>query len=408
MGASFRLNSIWMLGGNALYALAQFLITVVIVRLGDVEQLGIFSLAVAITAPVMLFSNMGLRVLWVSDVRELYEYQRLKALRFVSSVFGVALCFALSVYYGEWLVSTVILLIAISKAFENQSDIIYAHYHRVRKQNVISESLLLRSFSGLIAFSIGMYLNGLVLACTLYTMAWALVYFALDRVRLSKDYSELRGIEFSRLWPVVLVGVPLAASFSLINLNLNIPRFIIEREMGVYYLGVFSAIYFFVQMGSVVVNSIGQVLLRDLAELYSKGDAIGHLTVVGRVLGFVLVFSLIGTAGSYWLGEKVLDLIYGDSISQYAELLVLAFMLSPFQYAVSVMNNVVVSVGARIEIVFIQLIVFCVVVLAGITLVDKLGVAGALYSYAAAMAAGLLLYISLYFWRLRFSRRDVC
>ena len=178
MASSFKVNSIWMLGGNAFYALAQFLITVVIVRLGDVEQLGIFSLAVAITAPVMLFSNMGLRVLWVSDIKECYEFQRLKGVRLISSLAGLLLCCTISAFYDEWLISMVILLVAISKAFENQCDIVYAHYHRVRRQDVISRALVLRSFSGLIAFVIGMYLNGLVLACVLYVLAWAVMFFS--------------------------------------------------------------------------------------------------------------------------------------------------------------------------------------------------------------------------------------
>lgn len=407
MADSFKLNSIWMLGGNALYALAQFLITVVVVRLGDVEQLGVFSLAVAITAPVMLFSNMGLRVLWVSDIKECYEYQKLRGLRLLSSFVGAGVCCAISLYYAEWLVSMVILLVGMSKVIENQSDIVYAHYHRVRRQDLISKSLVLRSFSGLAFFTIGMYLSGLVLACVLYVMAWVVVFFVVDQAGVYKDYPKLRGINFSRLLPIVVVGAPLAVSFSLINLNMNIPRLIIEEELGVYYLGVFAAIYFFVQMGSVVVNSIGQVLLRDLAELYAKGDVVGHLLVVGRVLGFVLAFSMVGALGAYWLGERVLTLIYGEALSEYANLLVLAFILSPVQYSVSVMNNVVVSVGARAGIIFIQLVTFLVVILVGIILVNEFGVAGAWYSYAAAMAVGFFMYISLYIWRLGFSKQGV-
>ena len=214
-------------------------------------------------------------------------------------------------------------------------------------------------------------------------------------------------MDFSRLWPVVIAGAPLAVSFSLINLNMNIPRFIIENELGVYYLGVFAAIYFFVQMGSVVINSIGQVLLRDLAELYAKGDVVGHLLVVGKVLGFVLGFSLIGVVGAYWLGEQVLTLIYGVALSEYADLLVLAFMLSPFQYAVSVMNNVVVSVGARNEIIYAQVLMLLTIALTGVALVDEFGVKGAFFSYAAAMVVGVMLYISLYVRRLHLLSRGV-
>lgn len=401
MGNTTINNTTWMLSGTAIYSISQFIITIVIVRLGSVEDLGIFSLAMAISAPIMLLSNFGLRALWVSDIHKKYQFPDVFTLRFVTSFIALLSCACLALYMYPHMIALVIILIGLSKSIENQSDIIYAFHHRNKTQKLIAKSLIIRSIFGMASFAIGMFFGGLITGCLLYALSWFFSYYLIDYLPVKRKNTEQLKLNLSNPALYLCAGLPLGISFSLINLNLNIPRFILENEVGLHALGVFASIFFFVQIGSIVVNAIGQVLLRELAELYGLSNIQSHIRLVLKVLSIVFILSLTGVLFTYYMGDIMLKLVYGDELSKQSDLLILAFLLSPIQYSVSVMNNALVSVGGGKYILGIQTLTTIAVIIAGFILIPSLGIKGAFYSYSTAVAVGLACYFLAYFQKIK-------
>ena len=62
-----RRSVTWTGIGDALYAACQWGLLMVLARLGTPEMVGQFALALAVTAPVIIFSNLGLRPLQSTD-----------------------------------------------------------------------------------------------------------------------------------------------------------------------------------------------------------------------------------------------------------------------------------------------------------------------------------------------------
>ena len=71
---SLRANFSWTFVGNIVYSFAQWGMLIVLARLGSPELVGQFSLGLAITAPVIMLTNMQLRAIQVTDTREEYTF----------------------------------------------------------------------------------------------------------------------------------------------------------------------------------------------------------------------------------------------------------------------------------------------------------------------------------------------
>jgi O-antigen/teichoic acid export membrane protein len=75
-----------MAAGQGVYALSQWGVLVVLARLAGPEALGCFALALAVTAPVMLPSNLALRSALVTDLRGEHGVDRRAFLRLLATV----------------------------------------------------------------------------------------------------------------------------------------------------------------------------------------------------------------------------------------------------------------------------------------------------------------------------------
>ena len=58
---SLRLNASWTFGGNLVYAACQWGMLVALAKFGSPELVGRFALALAVTAPVYMLTNLQLR-----------------------------------------------------------------------------------------------------------------------------------------------------------------------------------------------------------------------------------------------------------------------------------------------------------------------------------------------------------
>ena len=80
---SFLQNFSWTFIGSTIYALSQWLLIVVLAKFGSAEVVGQFSLGLAITAPIILFSNMQLRNIIATDSVNQYSFSEYYGTRII-------------------------------------------------------------------------------------------------------------------------------------------------------------------------------------------------------------------------------------------------------------------------------------------------------------------------------------
>ena len=71
---SLRANFSWTFVGNVIYAACQWAMLVVLAKLGSPEIVGQFALGLAITAPVIMLTNLQLRAVQATDAKRAYSF----------------------------------------------------------------------------------------------------------------------------------------------------------------------------------------------------------------------------------------------------------------------------------------------------------------------------------------------
>src|ERR1039458_5224737 len=178
---SLRLNFSWTLLGNVVYVGTQWGILVLLARLGNPEAVGQFSLGLAITAPVMIFASLSLRVVQATDARIQFQFQDYVGLRILMTIIAAFVIFGVSgsLYRGE--TALTIGAFALSKGIESFSDVVYGLWQQQERMDLIAQSLMLRGALALIAPAVcfAVFHSVWIAVCGM-AVAWAGVFTAFD------------------------------------------------------------------------------------------------------------------------------------------------------------------------------------------------------------------------------------
>jgi O-antigen/teichoic acid export membrane protein len=332
---SLKKNFAWTLMGNVVYAGCQWMMLMVMAKLGSPEQVGQFSLGLAVTAPVITFANLQLRGIQATDARREYTFGDYLTLRLITTTAAVAFIFGMA-FIGHYQIETahVIFWVGASEAADVLSDICYGLFQQEERMDRVSRSMLIKGPVSLVALTLGIYLTGKVSwGVAGLAVASAGMLFGYDmrvgrallgaRNSLGDFRPRWNGQVLSRL---ALTALPLGLVMSLISLNGNMPRYFLERVLGERDLGIFSAIAYLVVAGSTVVSALGQSASPRLAKHYAAGDAPGFRRLLLQLVGVGAGLGVGGVLFTWVLGKPLLTLLYKAEYGQHRDILVLSMV----------------------------------------------------------------------------------
>jgi O-antigen/teichoic acid export membrane protein len=335
---SLRHNFSWTLAGNLVYAACQWAMLVVLAKLGTAEKVGQFALGLAVTAPIIQFSNLQLRGVQATDAREEFRFPDYVALRLLMTLAAMVVIVGVA-YFAGYAPQTayVILAVGLAKAFESISDVFYGLMQRHERMDRVAQSLLIKGPLSLAALGAGVYLTGSVLWGSVgLALAWLIVLVAYDirsGALILGSYAQLRPKwDRSVLWSLAVLAAPLGVVMTLISLNTNVPRYFIERYAGVGELGIYAAITYLMIAGSTVVVALGQSASPRLARNFADGDTAAFSRLM---LKLVAVGFLLGTAGllvAFFAGPQLLTLLYKPEYARAAPVFNWAMLAALFTY----------------------------------------------------------------------------
>src|SRR6516165_2263483 len=83
--SDLRINLLWTLAGNVIYAASQWGMLILLAKLSGPETVGQFALGLAITAPVFMLTNLQLRAVQATDARRDFLAGDYLALRLITT-----------------------------------------------------------------------------------------------------------------------------------------------------------------------------------------------------------------------------------------------------------------------------------------------------------------------------------
>jgi O-antigen/teichoic acid export membrane protein len=350
---TLRRNFSWNFIGNVVYVACQWGMLVVLSKIGSPEIVGQFTLGFAITAPILIFTNLQLREIQATDAKQQYHFGDYLGLRLLST--GLALL-AIAIITGlarySWETSLVILLIGLAKAFESISDVFYGLFQQYERMDRVAVSMMIKGPLSLLLLSLGVYLSGSIVGGAVgLAIAWALVLLSYDlrsgalmlnRSLLGSHSGEPRAHNLAMTlqprWQLKTLGklawlsLPLGFVMMLGSLNANIPRYFIEQYLGERELGIFSAIAYLMVAGNMVVNALGNSAIPRLAKYYMTGNSAAFRTLLLKVEGVATVLGGGAVLVALVAGRELLTLFYKPEYAEHTDLLVWLMVAAALGY----------------------------------------------------------------------------
>lgn len=318
-------NISWIFFANLIVAFTKWLIIVLLAKLLSPTEVGIYSIAFALSAPITLFANMKLRSLYITDHKP--DYQNYIAVRKIMSAFAFIILLTVSfIFYADYVY--IIMLVGLSKIFDLQSDMFYALPHKDKNMKLIGKLMILKHVLMLMFFSVCLVLTKdlgfsmLIQICIQILFLYIIEYRSINesyKLNSNKEKYNSRNITV-----ILKLGLPLGLVQMVVSLNTSIPRYLLEFFEDPKTLGYFSAIAYIITIGNMLMNSITQNFIPYLTDriqkkqyILFKKNVFIHLTVFSLFLGFSLIL------GSKLLGDVFLEVAYGKDYAAYTDVLIL-------------------------------------------------------------------------------------
>jgi O-antigen/teichoic acid export membrane protein len=343
---TLRRNFSWTFTGNLIYSASQWGMLVVLAKLGSPEMVGQFTLGLAVTAPVIMFTNLQLRAIQATDAKGDYVFSDYLGLRLIGTGLALLIIAGITLKAGyRWETSLVILVIALAKAFESISDVFYGLIQQHERMDRIALALMIKGPLSLLLLGIGVSLTGSVVGGAIgLAVGWGLVLFGWDlrngRLILKNSSPGREGEDLlladaepaktkNPLYPrwegktlgkLVWLALPLGFVMMLISLNTNIPRYFIERYLGERELGIFAAMSYLMVFGQMLASALAESAIPRLAKYYAAGNSTAFRTLLLKLVGVGLMLGAGGVFVAVVAGREILTLLYKPEYAERADL----------------------------------------------------------------------------------------
>ena len=387
----------WLVGGNFVFAFSQWVILIFFARMTNQENLGQYALALAIVTPIFAVGNLQLRPLYILDVNseQKYTYTHFYYLRLICSFIALACCLVLGLFFNVSIL--VLLLVGLLKFFESYSDIIYAYYNAHDQTQLISKSLFLKGTLSVLAVAVGLYLFDFYTALILFLMVYLVVWLCIDNLYIQKT-QEIKKISLDL--GMMKSAIPMGISLGIVTLQSNIPRLFLDQYASIEAVGIFTVLSYFIIVGSIFINSICQYLSPRLTHAWNHNRAyfkklLSMALLVAGGLGLIAIFL------SYFMGEFVLNLVYGAEYVAYTDAFVLTMVAGFILYLATVLGYTLTAIGFIKQQVYLFSIVLIFSVLVSYLCIPEYGIVGGIYTLMVSYLVQCVLSLLVVLFRLK-------
>lgn len=357
---------------------------IVLAKLGTPEGVGQFSLGLAVTAPVVMLTNLQLRAIQATDARREFQFADYLALRLGMTALALAIIVGIAFLSGyEFETALVVLIIGVGKCFDSISDVYYGMLQQYEQMDRVAKSFILKGVLSLLALTAGMVLTRNVIWAALGWSLASLVVVAVYDLRTQRALGQrtpgeiwLTRASFFNVKKLAWVALPLGITMMLVSLNVNIPRYFLQSYSGTYAVGIYSAMAYLTLVGNTVIVALGQAASPRFAAYHATANQTAFHALLRRLLQICLLGSVAGVLLAIVWGEGLLNLLYGTAYGSEADVFVQIVIAGSIGYFASLIRYVVIALRAlRIQL-FISGTSVIVTLVTGFLIIPNQGLNG--------------------------------
>lgn len=339
-----RADALLTFAGHFTVGLGLWAVIALLAREGAREAVGQYALALAVTSPASQWANLQLRMLLATDARNEVAARDAWRVAVGANLGAIAVTCALAslVGWGPW---WLIAASSVAKAIDNFAELVDGHMQRRLEFRASAAGKVVRA-TCLVGGTAAVLAQGMGLA----GVAGVLVLASLAGFVVNGGFARRwRGAAGERTYvglsALLRRAVPLGAVLFLVSLQQNIPRYIVEGELGVDALGLFTAVNYFTVAASLLVQAVSQAAFPRIADDLAKAEVGRARRRLVRLLLAVVAIAALGVAGSWALGDVLLAVLYGPAFRDGAGLFVGLMGAAAFNFIASVFRHLLTTLG---------------------------------------------------------------
>lgn len=332
-------DAILSMAGTIVMALSQWGMISATAKTLDPEAVGYFSFAAAIITPLFVLLSWSLRPLAATDHSQEFSEWQYTGTRLVTCgvvLAGVALYVGLS--GGASGFPGVLLAFTVLKSIEQMADLQYGFLQQRKSFLPVAKSQFLRGCVNLALFStVLIYSRSIIMAIAGACVGSFLILAFYDLRAGAGLRSKLeKSSAYGGIGKLLKMGAPLGLVSFLLSVTVNIPRYFLEKQHGMYFLGIYSAMAYVLLAGGTVVNGVGQAALPRIARAHLENDNAGLMKGVKLLSLFCVIVALGSVLVGATLARPLLSLIYDSRYSTYTTEFFLLMAAGAIQYSASI------------------------------------------------------------------------
>ncbi len=378
---------LWAAVGNVGYAACQWGVLVVLAKLSSAEDVGRFALGLAVTAPVMIAASMQLRIVQATDARGDFRFATYLGLRLAATLLALLTIAAVCVSAGySRAVVCLIMVIAVAKALEAGSDIVFGLLQQHEDLRRVALSMLLKGALSVASVALVLWLTGSVLAATVaMALAWGALLAGYD-LRVARRLAVIRPVLRPRpLGSLAWVALPMGVVAGLQSLTTNVPRYAVEAHGGARALGHFAAIAYLMMAGNQPVMALWAAVSPRLAHLFNA-DRDAYRRLSRRTMGLACGMGLLTIAGAATVGRPVLTLLYAPEYAAHVDVLIWLSIVAAVGYVASALCCSITAARRFPEQLAVAMLTLAASWVGSRLLVPRFGLVGAAWALLVAVA----------------------
>lgn len=343
---SMKRNMLWNSAGSFTNLLAQWLITVLVVRIASgYDAAGLYSLAVSVYGIFAPVAQYRMYTYQISDTHHENTVGEYFTLRVITNGIALVACFGYALLTCPLSAVPAIMLYGLFKSAALLIDVFHACDQRHYRMDYIAISLAMQGVSSLAIFALAFSLTqNLEITLALMSLALLVIGLVYDMPR-SNGFEKLRlGITWRKTRYLLLKCLPIVIGALAMAAAVSAPRQYLFDAMGEATLGVYASVAAPVAIIQTGASYIYYPLIGYFADYYDRGEKRKLIGLLLRVTGGI---ALVGVACAVLLelfGAPILEMFFANNIGQYAYLLVPMIVSAMITAYVWFLNDLLIAV----------------------------------------------------------------
>ena len=334
--------------GNVVSLFVQWLIMMIIPRITNFSEAGVFTVAVSICSMLNIVAMFSMREIHVADQNQCYKDNDFRILRILSVSLSFILVIPISVMF-DYSMKQIAVLVAylvyrnlINYAFYYSASLqIHDRLERVGKDMIIEGLLSFVSF--MVSYLIT---KDLILSTAMMAVIGGGIFLVLEHCAYRKYVNGCKPgetVEKETIIELICIGLPFLITVIVPTIIAAIPKLLLQNMYSDAMAGIFGTLSAPTIVIPTVVTSVFAPFIIHFSNLALRNDMKQIRVDFTKVLSCLLLLGIVAVIVCLLLQEPIFVLLYGEEIRDYTGYFVVMVVAITLFCAGSVSTTILIT-----------------------------------------------------------------